>query len=92
MARRFIAGAGQLALAIIGSGLVVIWVAEAFYWMTMDMMGESSAHTAHDWMFRYGVILFGVSWVWSLITSVSLWSESRKVAQAEKNIPPKLKA
>lgn len=91
MARRFVAGIGQLALAVGGSGLVVVWICEAFYRMTMDAMGQPSAQPAHDWLFKYGAIIFGVSWVWALITSVSLWTESWKLEQAEKNVPPKLK-
>jgi hypothetical protein len=90
MARRFVSGIGQLLLAVAGSALIVVWMFQMFYRMTLQAMDEPAPHAANSWMWNWGLILFAASWLWSLVTSISLWMQARKLAAAEPRIPPRI--
>jgi 4a-hydroxytetrahydrobiopterin dehydratase len=76
MARRWIAGGGQLALAIVGFVLVVAWFVKIIgpYY---DMMFSDSPQAPINWRIGgWGAALFALAWVWSLVTSISLFREA----------------
>ena len=73
---RIVAGGGQLALAIIGFGLLLVWffqVMSGFYGMITDQQAEPQFHGA--WGLA-GAVIFVASWCWSGVTSISLMREA----------------
>lgn len=91
MARRKVAGAGQLALALAGCFLVVFWTCRLAYDVTMEEIDQLGAQKPENWVMILGLILFGASWVWALVTSVGLWRQARELQKAERaSLPPKL--
>lgn len=91
MARRWIAGTGQLAVCVAGFIMVVVW----FLKIMTQYYGQIEGNVATPpvaWMGETGAILFVAAWLWSLVTSISLLSQSKKdEAQTSKeNIPPSI--
>ena len=78
IARRFVSGAGQLLLALAGFGLIVTWMAQFFYAVVRQQMGEP-ARSPSGWLSTWGSILFGVSWLWALVTSLGLWRQMKRL-------------
>src|ERR1700722_583617 len=71
MARRWIAGAGQLALSVTGFVLVIVW----FFKIMAQYYGQITGDVATPpvaWIGETGGILFAAAWLWSLVTSISL--------------------
>jgi hypothetical protein len=98
MGRRWIAGSGQLALAVTGFVMVVVWFVEMMLQYYGQITGNVRVHPV-GWIGETGGILFAASWLWALVTSFSLFSEARRNATAEflkKNestggsVPPKI--
>jgi len=84
MARRYVAGAGQLLLALIGFGLLVAWFISVMARVYRQVEGDSSA-TSAAWLGEAGAVTFAASWLWSLVTSLSLLREAR---ETERISPP----
>ena len=76
LARQWIAGAGQLALALAGFAYVVAWFLQR---MQLDGGG---AVAPSDKYFLYGSVLFGAGWCWSLLTSLDLLRQAGPAARA----------
>ena len=89
LARRRIAGAGQMVLAFAGFALIVIWMMESFYSMFGQTLSDAAIASPPDWMWKWGWILFGASWVWALLTSVGLLFQARALEKAGK-VPPRI--
>jgi hypothetical protein len=85
MARRYIAGAGQLLLALIGFGLVVAWFIAMMLRLYQQVEGDSASGSS-AWLGEAGAVTFAASWLWSLVTSLSLMREAR---ENERNVPPR---
>jgi hypothetical protein len=91
MARRVWAGTGQLLLALAGFVLIVGWMAELFHRVFLQQSGELAPPDSSGWMWKWGVLLFGAGWLWSLVTSLSLWRQAKTNELAESNrLPPRL--
>lgn len=71
MAGRWIAGMGQLLLAVAGFVLVVRWFFETMLQVYDQIVGDASPHSAAD-IGKTGAVLFIIAWFWALVTSVSL--------------------
>ena len=71
MAGRWIAGIGQLILAISGFAFVAVWFFEVMVQTYQQIDGETAPHDV-GWIGKTGAILFMASWFWALITSISL--------------------
>jgi len=84
MARRYLAGTGQLLLALIGFGLILAWflslMSEIYKSINSEVAPKSVA-----WIGELGAAIFGAAWLWSLLTSLSLLREARA-----NEIPPEL--
>ena len=81
MAGRWIAGSGQLALAVAGFVMVVVW----FFKIMIQYLGQITGDVQPQpvgWIGLTGGILFVASWLWSWVTSVSLLFEARRNAVA----------
>jgi hypothetical protein len=74
LCRKYFSGLCQLLLATAGFTLLLGWMCQFFYRMTMDRMGEPVPPGSYGWMARWGLICFGIAWFWSLGTSlILLW-------------------
>jgi hypothetical protein len=91
IARRFWAGTGQLLLALAGFGLIVGWMFGFYYRIFLQQMDEPVPNTPIDWMWKWGSVCFGASWLWSLFTSLSLWRQTKSDKPAgQKAVPPRI--
>jgi hypothetical protein len=91
MARRVLAGIGQLLLAMAGFCLIVGWMFKLFHRVYLEQLGEPAPPNSSGWMGKWGLILFGASWLWSLVTSVSLLRQVKSDEQAgQRPVPPRL--
>jgi hypothetical protein len=97
MAGRWVAGSGQLALAVAGFLMVMVWFFEVMVQYYSQIVGGTPSHPV-GWIGITGGILFIISWIWALVTSISLFFEARRNAAAEvlkgnspgESVPPKL--
>jgi len=92
MARRFIAGAGQLLLSLAGFVLIVGWMFELCHHVYLQQSGEPvPPEDASGWMLKWGVIWFGAGWLWSLVTSISLLRQAKSDGAAgQRPVPPRM--
>jgi hypothetical protein len=88
LARRFIAGIGQLILATIGFCLIMLWFWSMFQTMYQEIRGGVPAPVHHEYG-KLGASIFLVSWIWSWITSLSLMREAKR-NEPVVDAPPKL--
>jgi 4a-hydroxytetrahydrobiopterin dehydratase len=94
LGRRWIAGGGQLLLAVAGFILVVVWFFEEMIPYYRLMFGDVPPHLNNLKMLASGAILFLLAWLWSAVTSLSLLREaSAGKERSLKNFaaPPPLK-
>jgi hypothetical protein len=92
MGGRLIPGLGQLALALAGFGLVMLWfvktMKEYYSLMGEDAPSISSSYTR---FLLAGAMLFVASWLWSLLTSLSLMKQAKTpVPPPPDSIPPRI--
>ena len=91
MARRIFAGICQLLLALAGFVLIVGWMFELFYRVFLQQLGNPVPPDSSGWMWKWGLLLFGAGWLWSLVTSLSLLRQAKADGQVEpKPIPPRM--
>jgi hypothetical protein len=91
MARRFFAGAGQLLLALAGFVLIIGWIFELCYHVFLQQLGKPVPPDSSGWMGKWGLICFGASWLWSLVTRLSLLRQAMADGPVEpKPIPPRM--
>lgn len=84
MARRWIAGTGQLLLALAGFVLVVVWFFETMAQVYGEINGDATPHSVAG-TGELGALLFAVAWLWSLVTSISLVARAKSEEPA---VPP----
>lgn len=88
MAKRFLAGALQLALSVSGFLLIVAWMFHYFYALALQEVEGGTPPPARQGLGKWGLILFGIAWLWSLATSISLFREASAAAKIP--APPKI--
>lgn len=88
MAGRWIAGSGQLILALTGFGFFVVWFAKTMV-QYYGMITNDAPVTPVGWIGLTGLWIFVAAWLWSLVTSFSLLREARQ-NEAALPVPPKL--
>ena len=91
MARRWIAGTGQLVVCVAGFILILVW----FFKIMAQYYGQISGDVATPpvgWIGETGGILFTAAWLWSLVTSISLLIQAKKneAQMFKQDAPPKL--
>ena len=76
MARKWVAGAGQLLLAVAGFLMLIVWYLQ---WMA-SKLGDLTGMTVTPvhWLLSGGAMVFILSWLWSLVTSLQLMNEARR--------------
>ena len=80
-------GRAQLAVALVGFCLIVFYIWRTFQNSLRDTIGEPPlppATAAINW----GALLFGVAWLWSWFSSISVLREAQRIEKAK---PPKLR-
>jgi len=85
MAGRYVAGAGQLLLAVAAAVLIFLWFFASMAQMVRQLDAETPQKSA-GWLGLSGALVFAISWLWALVTSVSLLRHAR----AEPPVPPKI--
>ena len=90
LARRFVEGAGQLGIFLVGFVLFVMWFVDMmrqFY----GLMFSDAEPQVQRWTLVAGVALCAFAWLWSLVTSFSLMREAKRNEREGKlATPPKL--
>ncbi len=81
MARRLVAGVGQLILALAGFGFIVVWFV-ALLRQYYGLITGNAPLPPVTWLAQAGAGLFLAAWGWSLVTSISLIREARRNAPA----------
>jgi len=74
LARRWIAGGGQLLLAVIGFALFLVWFVKQMTQFYGQISGNVEVRPIGGFL-EVGLILFAVAWIWSAVTSLSLMRE-----------------
>ncbi|HOB31489.1 MAG TPA: hypothetical protein PKH32_01290 [Verrucomicrobiota bacterium] len=82
LARRFVSGSLQLALAIAGFILILAWMVRLFHHLILQQLGRSGA-PAPSWLLKWGALCFGAAWVWSLGTSIQILLRARAAARRD---------
>jgi hypothetical protein len=91
MARRVFAGVGQLLLALAGFVLIVGWIFELCHRVFLQQLDEPVPPDSSGWAGKWGLICFGGSWLWSLVTSLSLLRQAKSDGQVKSRpIPPRM--
>jgi hypothetical protein len=90
MAKRWLAGTGQLVLAVAGCGLVVAWFIQTMKQSYASFTSGTELNPNYALM-KAGAIIFIAAWIWSLITSLSIVREAEKNEDIELGKPPVLK-
>ena len=78
MGGRIGVGIGQLILAVAGFLMVVGWFIQLFLDIYHQLNGSAAESLPFPWLEPAGAITFLVSWLWSLVTSLSLLREARR--------------
>jgi hypothetical protein len=87
MARRYVEGAVQLTLAIVGFAFFVGWFMHLFDDMYRAIAGLPEQPARYPWLGKAGVLIFILSWLLAWPTSIHVFLQSRK-AEAQKRVPP----
>jgi hypothetical protein len=88
VARRWIAGTGQLLLAVIGFVLMVFWFIKLMIRYYSLINDPNPKNTPID--FKLAVIgagIFFIAWLWSWVTTISVLREARRNSMAELQKP-----
>jgi 4a-hydroxytetrahydrobiopterin dehydratase len=91
MGGRKLAGRGQLLFSVAGFCLIVTWMLKVIFGSTSAEISGVDAPPIPAWWWQVGVLLFGIAWVWSLATSISMVLEAaRESVGSVPMVPPKL--
>jgi len=80
MGGRIAAGLGQLAIILTGFALVCVWfyrVMKTYYNMSDFSEQIGKPHSFYWGYFIAGFSLAGVSWLWSLLTSIQIVAQAK---------------
>ena len=77
LAGRYISGAGQLLLALIGFSLFVVWFVAIMRQFYGQIQGNVEIKPV-GWIGLSGLAIFAAAWVWALATSISLMREVKR--------------
>ena len=77
LGRRWIAGAGQLCLSVTGFTFFLVWFVKIMMQFYGTVQGNVEIKPV-GWIAWTGLVVFAISWLWALATSVSLWRESAR--------------
>lgn len=78
MAGRWLAGTGQLLLALAGFLLVVVWFVKIMVPYYGMMFSDTPPPPINGKVAEAGAALFALAWCWSLVTSISIYNATSK--------------
>jgi hypothetical protein len=88
--RRF-EGYGKMIIGLGGLLLLVMWL---FAWaarVAQSEIDDTMPTPPPNWLWKAGVGLIVVSWIWTLVTSISLMREAKAQEKEDsQNVPPRL--
>jgi len=87
MAGRYLAGTGQLLLALLGFVLLLGWFGLLMVQLYQQIPGNAEQPKSVAWLGEAGAGSFGLAWVWSLFTSLSLLREARENPAEKASLP-----
>jgi len=88
---RRVSGAVQLLLALAGFFLLLVWMFYYFYDRFRVSVGHEPVENAYGSLGKWGLVLFGIAWVWALVTSLSLLRQAKTEGGAGKGrVPPRI--
>ena len=85
LARRWFEGIGQLVLSVGGCVLVMAWFVQLMIQYYGQISGNVEVHPV-GWLGLLGGGMFALAWLWSLVTSFSLMSESSRASRESMEI------
>jgi 4a-hydroxytetrahydrobiopterin dehydratase len=86
---RKVAGWGQMLFAIIGFCLGSYYIFEMCFDSVRAAVSETTFTPLPAWWWEWAAVFFGIGWLWSLVTSVSLVLEARTNAgERRREVPP----
>ena len=88
LARRFVAGTGQLLIALAGFSLFVAWFVQTMRSFYGQMFESDLRFDSGFALAKWGILLFVVAWLWSLVTSIQVIRSVPK--DSIPPIPPKI--
>ncbi|MEO5803751.1 MAG: hypothetical protein ABIR24_09480 [Verrucomicrobiota bacterium] len=88
IARRFVAGSGQLFLALVGFFLFIGWWIQKMRVFYGQMFGTDLPADAGTQLGKWGITIFTLAWVWSLVTSIQIMRTLPK--DFIPHLPPKI--
>jgi hypothetical protein len=77
LAGRWLAGIGQLLLALAGFAMLVGWFGTVMIQLYRQINGDPEPKSA-AWLGEGGAITFFASWLWAWVTSLSLLRETKE--------------
>jgi len=92
MGGRPVSGIGQLLLALVGFAFVIAWFVLTVIrdYDSISLQGNLST-TSPSHLGEAGGVLFAASWLWALVTSLSLLRDAGKSGDhGAANIPPRI--
>jgi len=90
LAGRYVSGGGQLILAVTGFSFFLLWFIAVMRQFYGQIEGNVEIRPV-GWIGLTGLIIFAASWLWALVTSISIWREakrSRATPFAQSQPPP----
>jgi hypothetical protein len=90
-AGRIFSGICQLVTVFAGFFLMCAWMFEWIYRIFQAQLGETVLKNPAGWLWRWGIAGFCVSYIWTLLSCMSLMRRAK--ANEEKNrqnVPPRL--
>lgn len=88
LAGRWVAGIGQLLLAVAGFSLVLCWFVMLLLQTYRDLQGNTAHSQSVAWIGELGGLTFAASWLWALVTSLSLLRQTRDSDPPQAPPPP----
>lgn len=90
-AGRIVSGVCQLVSAFGGFFLLLTWMLEWIYRSFQASLGEPVSPAPADWLWKWGIAGFIISYAWMLITCVDLmWQAKADEERNRQNVPPRL--
>jgi hypothetical protein len=90
-ARRIFEGICQLTIAIASCLFICAWVISWSCRIYQAQNDEIVSQDSSGWLLKWGVVCFGVSWLWAMITCVSLMLRANAAERGNpQNVPPRL--
>jgi hypothetical protein len=88
---RKIAGFGEMLILAVSLFLLGIWFLKWMNRIVQSEFGDMLPPVPPNWLWQWGIGLYVVSLVWTILTGISMIREARAYeAEVRRNTPPKL--